>query len=531
MSAVPPDARRVDWLQVRTILHLTLKQSLGPGIDASTGSRGHPLRQILFSMTTLGVMLSLRAWRVADLPSFFVLLFAGVFVIVILAINPDSQDVQERRLEILASKPIAPRSLLSARTILLLVLSTLLAGCLGLVPMGAAMVRFGLSAPRAVAAYLTLIAGCFAAAVVWLSALMVSLRWIPLERVRKTLQFLLVAAILGITAASVGWISFGGEGGSPFSIGDWPGALIAPSSWFALFWLPDPWPGSVWRRAGALLMVASAVVVSMQGVLHRHYANFAEQSAATSARVPRSLLVWALERAMRVPLLGPLLLPPPVLAVASAVLLATRREDISRVKILASQLLALAAFAVAFMGAEHLVTVTVLTYLGFSSVADGLKVTRQSSLPGAGWIFCGTPIEPRQLVRGLATALEMRFLVLPAVFLAVIFWRQYTWGLALVLVLSYVLVARLVIVVGLLAWPAFPLSEEQQRAQSLLSYVIGFALSTAFAIAQMLLVLIHVNFGAAAIVLGAFGLVALAAATWGLTWGAASRLRVLEYPS
>ena len=531
MSAVAPDAGRVDRLQVRTILHLTLKQSLGPGTDASTGSRGHPLRQILFSMTTLGVMLSVRAWRVADLPSFFVLLFAGVFVIVILAINPDSQDVQERRLEILASKPIAPRTLLSARTLLLLVLSALLAGCLGLVPMAAAVVRFGLSVPRAVAAYLTLIAGCFAAAVVWLSVLMVSLRWIPLERVRKTLQFLLVAAILGITAASVGWISLGREGGPLFSIEAWPGLLLAPSSWFALFWLHDPWPGAPWRRAGAVLLVAAAAVISMRGLLHRHYANFAEQSAATSARVPRSLLVWVLERVMRVPLLGPLLLPPPVQAVASAVLLATRREDISRVKIMASQLLGLGAFVVAVAGGEQIVTVSVLTYLGFSSVADGLKVTRQSSLPGAGWIFCGTPIEPRQLVRGLATALEMRFLALPALFLAVIFWRQYPWGLAVVLVLSYVLVARLVIVVGLLAWPAFPLSQEPQRAQSLLSYVIGFALSIAFGVAQMVLVLIHHNFGAAAIVLGALGLVAMAAATWGLTWGAASRLRGLEYPS
>ena len=81
-------------------------------------------------------MLSARAWRVADLPSYLVLLFAAVFVIVILAINPDSQDVQERRLEILASKPIAARTPLSARTILLLVLAGLLAGCLGLSPGG-----------------------------------------------------------------------------------------------------------------------------------------------------------------------------------------------------------------------------------------------------------------------------------------------------------------------------------------------------------------------------------------------------------
>jgi hypothetical protein len=531
MSAVAPDARRVDPLQLRTLVRLTLKQALGPGTDASTGSKGHPLRQILFSMITLGVMLSARAWRVADLPSYLVLLFAAVFVIVILAINPDSQDVQERRLEILASKPIAPRTLLSARTVLLLALAGLLAGCLGLVPLAVAVVHFGLPWPRAVAAYLTLIAGSFAAAVVWLSVLMVSLRWIPLDRVRKSLQFLLVIAILGITAASLGWIPLDGESGRPFSIAAWPGTVLAPSSWFALFWLHDPWPGALWRRAGAVVLVSAALLMSIRGVLHRHYANFAEQSAATTARVPRSALAWALERAMRVPVLGPLLLPPPVQAVACAVLLVTRREDVARAKILASQILAVGAFVVALTGAEHIVTVTLLTYLGFSSVADGLMVTRQSSLPAAGWIFAGSPIEPRQLVRGLATALEGRFLALPVLLVAAIFFRRYPPALAAVLALSYVLVARLMIIVGLFLFPAYPLSQEQHRAQSMLSYVIGFALSIAFGVAQAVLVLLHDNFGAVALVLGAGGLVALAAAAWGLAWAAASRVARLEYPS
>ena len=530
MSAVAPEARRVDGLQLRTLVRLTLKQSLGPGTDASTGSKGHPLRQILFSMTTLGVMLSARAWRVADLETYLVLFFAAVFVIVVLAINPDSQDVQERRLEILASKPIAARTLLSARTILLLVLSTLLAGCLGLVPMAVAVRHFAMPWPRAAATYLTLIAGCFAAAVVWLSVLMVSLRWIPLERVRKVLQFLLVAAILAITATSLGWIPLGPADGGAFSIAAWPVARLAPSSWFALFWLRDPWPGAWWRRAGAVLLVSAAVLMSILGLLHRHYANFAEQSAAATGRVPRSALVGALERAMRVPWLGRLLLPPPVQAVASAVLLATRREDVSRAKILASQLLALGAFVVALTGAEHLVTMTLLTYLGFSSVADGLKVTRQSSLPAAGWIFCGTPIEPRQLVRGQATALMLRFLALPALLLAVIFFRQHPPALAAVLALVYVLAARLVVAAGLLLWPAFPLSQEQQRAQSMLSYVVGFGLSVGFAVVQAVLVMLHQAFGTVAVGLGAAMILAMSAAAWGLRWGAASRMAALEFP-
>jgi hypothetical protein len=381
-----------------------------------------------------------------------------------------------------------------------------------------------------VAAYLTLIAGCFAAAVLWLSVLMVSLRWIPLDRVRKTLQLLLVIAILAITATSLGWIPLDGEGGRMFSLAAWPGTLLAPSSWFALFWLHDPWPGALWRRAGAVLLVSAAGLMSIRGVLHRHYANFAEQSAAPTTRVPRSALVWALERATAVPVLGRWLLPAPVLAVASAVLLATRREDVSRAKILASHLLALGAFVVAFTGTEHLVTVTLLTYLGFSSVTDGLKVTRQSGLPAAGWIFCGAPIEAGQLVRGLWAALLLRFLALPALLLAVIFFRQHPPGLAAVLALGYVLVARLVAMAGLALWPAFPLSQEQHRAQSMLSYVVGFGLSIAFGVAQTVLVLLHQSFGAVVLVMGASGLVALAAAAWGLGWAAAARVSRLEYP-
>ena len=233
---------------------------------------------------------------------------------------------------------------------------------------------------------------------------------------------------------------------------------------------------------------------------------------------------------MRMPVLGPLLLPAPVLAVASTVLVVTRREDVSRAKILATQLLALGAFVVAFTGAEHLVTMTMLTYLGFSAVTDGLRVIRQTSLPGAGWIFCGTPIEPRHLVRGLTTALALRFLALPALLLAAVLFRRHPPGLAAVLALSYVLAARLVVAVGLLVWPAFPLSQEQQRAQSMLSFVIGFALSIAFGIAQSVFVLLHQAFPAVAVVLGGATLVAMALAAWVLGRGAASRVARLEYP-
>lgn len=60
---------------------------------------------------------------------------------------------------------------------------------------------------------------------------------------------------------------------------------------------------------------------------------------------------------------------------------------------------------------------------------------------------------------------------------------------------------------------SFPLPQEQQRAQSMLSFVIGFALSIAFGIAQSVLVLLHQAFAA-----------------WGLGRGAASRVAQLEYP-
>jgi hypothetical protein len=82
----------------------------------------------------------------------------------------------------------------------------------------------------------------------------------------------------------------------------------------------------------------------------------------------------------------------------------------------------------------------------------------------------------------------LRFLALPAVLLAVIFFRQYPPGLA-----------------------GLPLSEEQHRTQSMLSYVVGFALSIGFSVVQTVLVMLHQAFGAVVL---ALGLVMLGIAIW-----------------
>lgn len=529
MSAEAPDERRVDPSQLRALVRLSLKQGLGRGVDPNTGSKGNPMLQVLFSMTALGAMLSTNASRAADLPSFLVVVFATVFVIVLLAINPDAQDVQERRLEILGSKPIAPRTFLSARALLLLALSSLLAGCLGLAPLVMALVRFPFAWPRAAATYLMLVLGSFTVAVLWLAAVMVGLRWLSVDRVRKTSQFLLLVAILGVSAASVGWIPVHLPGGK-FSISTWPQALLPPSSWFALFWLDDPLPGALSRRAGAILLLGTAVLVALGGVLSRYYADFAEQSVAKGGRSPRSALVWALERITRLPGAGRHVLPPPVLAVAAAVLTTTRREDVSRAKTLAPQVLALVAFAVAWTGAEPLVMLTMLTYLGFSAVVEGLQVTRQSSHPAAGWIFWAAPVDPRHVVRGLTLALTLRFLVLPAVLLALILFRLHPPALAGVLSLAYVLSARLLIPLGLALWPALPLSHDQRSAQSFFGFVLAFVLTVVFAVAQAVIVMLTPLFGVIAVALAAAMLVALAGAAWGLGWSAAQRVARLEYP-
>ena len=217
--------------------------------NGNTGSREIPCCQILLSMTTLGVMLSAAAWRAADLPSYLVLVFAAVFVIVILAINPDSQDVQERRLEILGSKPIAPRTFLSARTISSSC-SRPARGCLGLAPLAVAVVHFGLAWPRAAAAYLTLDRGVLrGGGALALGVLMVSLRWIPLDRRARDPPVPARDRDPGDDRHLPRM-----DPGSPprwaFSIAAWPEALLAPSSWFALLLAGRPLAGSAVAACG-----------------------------------------------------------------------------------------------------------------------------------------------------------------------------------------------------------------------------------------------------------------------------------------
>jgi hypothetical protein len=531
MSAVAPDERRVDRDQLRVLVRLALKQGLGRGTDASTGAKGYPLLQILFSMTFLGIVLSFNAGRVSDVESFLVLIFAVVFVITVLAINPDTQEVQERRLEILASKPVAPPTFLSARALVLLALASLLAGCLGLAPTVTALVFFPGARLRTAASYPTLVVGSFAVAVVWLSLVMIAVRWISIERVRKTSQLLLLAAIVGVNVLSLGWIPFGGPAGSRFSVAAWPATAWLPSSWFALFWMDDGSPAAWLRRAAVAALLGLAGLVASGRIFSSYYANFAEQSVAPAARPSRALLTRLLDGFARVPGLRRLL-PAPVHAVAAAVLTVTRREDVSRTKTLVPQVMAVGAFALSLWGGAPLaaVSMTMLTYLGFSSVLDGLQVTRQSSHPAAGWIFWGTPLAPRHVVRGLTTALTLRFLFLPAALLAVLFFRRHPPALAAFLSLAYVLTARLVIPLGLVVWPAKPLSHEQRATQSLGGFVVGFVLAISFAVAQAMVELLAPMFGVVAFVLGVFGLFVLAMASWGLAWSAAERLARLEYP-
>jgi hypothetical protein len=525
VSAFPPDAHRIDPLQLRTLVWLGLKQSLGPGTDASTGSKGNPLLQVVLSMNLIGVVLAMNVSRSADLPSFLVLVFAAAFVIVVLAVNPDAEEVQQRRQEIVGSKPIAPRTLVAARAIVLLVIAGLVALCLGLVPIAVALARFRYSWPRAGATYLSLALGSASAAILWLAALMVSARWVSLERIRKTSQLLLVVVMTAVTVLSLGWIP--GTNGT-FSVSARPGLLLLPSSWFATLWLPEPLPSPFPPAAAALALMMGAVLVGARGVIDRHYPNFADQGAVAVKRPPRSLMAPLLGLTARLPLLGSLLLPPPVQAIATAVVTAAQREDVSRAKVLGPQALAVVAFAVGLSGAQLSATLTMLVYLGFSAVIDGLQVIRQSSHPAASWVFHGAPVSGRELVRGVTLALSLRFLAVPAVLLAILLLRSYPPPLAAVSAVGYLGAARLLVPLGLLLRPAYPLSQEQRSAQSLWGVALGLPLTVAAALLHGLLVILTEAVGSVMIGVAAAFVAALYIAAWGLGWAAASRLARLE---
>lgn len=517
----------IDRRQLVALLGLTLRQLLRPGVDRSSGSKGHPLRQIVFSMGLLGLLFTGNVGRLPDLASYLALLFAVAFVFVALAISPETHEVRQRNIEILSSKPIAPATLVAGRAVILLVIAGLISGCFGLAPLLAAWWRLACPLPLVAAEYAMLILGAFTAAMAWLYALLAALRFVSPERLRFVTQSLLVLAILAVTAMSTGLYSPAGLVRPALAA-----TLIEllPSTWFARFWMADLGFEANAQRAGVLLLGA-ATIAAARGGFERFYPRLTEAAVAEPGRpVVRPLTVRLLEAVSRLPLLGGWLLPRASTAVASAILTLTVREEVSRLRVLVPQVVAALFFILGLRTEQATLPLSMLAYFGLASVIDGLDVVRQSPSAPASWIFFKTPIEARQVRRGIRVAIMLRFLALPLLLLTVLLLKSHPPLLAALLATAYLFVGRFVIAGGIVARPAFPLSQDQRAAQSFLGLVLGFVLSVAGSVAYLVAVFLVTTLGWVGLAIAAVAVAGLAAATLACELWASERLARAEYP-
>ena len=158
---VPPDGR-IHRGQLASLLRLQFAQMLRRGTDASSGASGHPLRQILFSMTFLGLLAVGGAFRDVPLDLFLARVFGSALVIVALMVSAESDHARIRRMEILLPKPIAGATHVASVAVQLLLTSALVVVPYALPPLVAACFRLGLSPALVPLLLLTLLGGAFA---------------------------------------------------------------------------------------------------------------------------------------------------------------------------------------------------------------------------------------------------------------------------------------------------------------------------------------------------------------------------------
>jgi hypothetical protein len=519
MSAVPrvvPVEGRIDGDQLRAMLGLLLGQGFRPGLDRSSGVKGDPRRQLLLSMGLMGVFFTPHLWRATDLSAGLVLLYAGVTVLVLLAIVPETQEARERHVEILGSKPLARRTVFAARGAMLAVLGTVIAAAFGLVPLVAAKLRFGASWARLSVAYLGLVLSAFVAAVAALVLVTLALRvWSP-DRVRRVSQNSLVFLMLGLWVSSLLTVPqlfsggllryrFAGAGG-------------------ALEWLPSTWmarlaaggsPHPMLHAAGTVAMVGAAVVLGLGGGLERFLPSFVETVPSPEPRSRDPLGCRVLRLLARAPVLRDRWLTAPAAAVAETAIRSARAEDLTRVRSTTQHVMGLGVFVLAFTGDFSLVAHSLLLFLAVGGAIEAARLVRQSTSPEASWLFRAAPLRGADLLHGIeATVLLGNGL--PLVLLAVLTARDRAPAVAVLLIVGYVLAAIGLVAATVAVDPALPLAREATVSSFggiVAGLFAGVALVTAFQVAIYL-----------AEALGAFGLVLLVLMDLGLAvaaWTAA----------
>lgn len=517
-----PGEGRIDRRQLGALLRLQIAQTLRRGTDPSSGTSGHPLRQILFSMTFLGLLSAGAALRDVPLDLFLARVFGSALVIVALVVTAESDDARIRRMEILLPKPIAGATHLASVASQLLLLSTLVVVPYALPPLVAASFRLGLPPALVPLELLTLEAGAFALVLVWVLVVRSGVQRLGADRVRMATQVCLVGVMVllawsGLTAASEGALR-------PPELPGWILQAL-PSTWLAGFWT-DGWDGAAnLRRAG----VAGVMTCAVAGFLLFVRRASVDALFETTSRVRRTrapLLARLLVAIGGAPVVR-LLLPRPAGALAGVILTLGHREEASRLRGFATTLLSVAMAVWGLWADDGLMPIAVLASFTVSIALEGLAVVRQSADAGAGWVVAQAPLSGRHTARAVQWAVITRFALLPQALFGVLAFRRHPWFVAVLLVAGSLAAARLVVASALAFRPSIPLGEPPV-VSGVAAQVTGWALGVGGAVVYVMAATVADLLGVIGAVLVAMGVLATFAASVAVQMLAAHRLGRLE---
>jgi hypothetical protein len=526
----PADENLVIWSQVRAMVELHLKQGLRKRTTA-LGKQVKPVQQIVVVMLAFGLLFTIAGRRAADLETFLILLFTSTFTLVSLNLLPDTLDARRRQVELLASKPINSKTMLMARTMNLLILAALISTFFSVIPLATLPVFYGeiwLVPPI----YLTLVAGSFAVAVLWLTLLILVARWLNLERLRLFVQVLLTIVSLGLMVLSIVATAIPGTDGIPatISLAGNHAVDFLPSAWFARIFTGGRGSITMIERLGALLMVGASSYLTLRVDLSKRYPDLSDILLASDARPARATLAARAVRLLsNIPVLSTLLAPPPAAGVASLIIIATGREVVSRLKVLAPRVVLIGLFLWGLTSEDRFVSPSLITFYGFMSLIDGWEIVKQSQQAQACWVLLTSPLDARHLSGGIRLALMIKYFSLPLLLVTLTFFFRHPFELAAVLSLLFLAEARAVISLLLALRPALPLSQEQVPGSVLAGFAISIGVSTVTNVIYAVVVAFEELFPLSGVVIGVIVLLFMVFANLLLERQARTRLSRLEY--
>jgi hypothetical protein len=474
--AVRPPARRA----IAPLLRVTLAETLRRG-RTSDGVETHPLRQVLFASTMLGVFSALPL-RLQE-PGYWVrMLFLYTAVYIGLGILPDSTEAFERRRDILGPLPLRRFDAAVARLCFLAVLIVLLVVPLALPSLVWIGWRGALGWGRLAGLLVAMLLLGLAMTGSWLFVMVQLGKRFGVDRVRRMSSVALSMLVaLAAVAGAWSWMTRGLVLPPAFAAG----ALAAlPSSWFAAPFLSPA--GEGWREGlGALALFAAALVLATRTDFTTAYV--ADRKASKPPRDGWACACLAAAERRRGMARASLL---PLVLFLSRI---WSRDPFSSMRVRAFVISIVALFGLGWWKHDLTVLPIAAAVLGFMALADGTLDLAMSADAGAAWLLQSAPVGAERMIAGLRATVLCGRLALPAVVLGTVVGHADGIAAGLTLALAFCGVGYLMVSTLLALRPRAPFAQQSSTARgstavwlaSPLALVAMLALSPAFFVAKL----------------------------------------------